>query len=49
MSTASLPGVRITSKICLLTATFADKDKPLSDALLLDNSSNSEENFVEGS
>ena len=48
MSIASLPGVGITSKICLLTATLADKDNPSSDALLSDNSSNSQETFVEG-
>ena len=35
MSIASLPGVRIPSKICLLTATLADKDNPSSDAKLL--------------
>ena len=43
-----LPGLEITSKMCLLTATLADKDNPLSDALLSDNSSNSQETFVEG-
>ena len=48
MSIASLPGIGITSKICLLTATLADKDNPSSDALLSDNSSNSQETFVEG-
>ena len=48
MSIALLPGVRITSEICLLTDTLADKDNPLSDALLSDNSSNSQETFVEG-
>ena len=47
-SIASLPGVGITSEICLLTATLADKDNPSSDALLSDNSSNSQETFVEG-
>ena len=36
------------SKICLLTATLTDKDNPSSDALLSDNSSNSQETFVEG-
>ena len=36
------------SKICLLTATFADKDYSLSDTLLSDNLSNSQETFVEG-
>ena len=46
-SIASLPGIRITSEICLLTATLADKDNPLSNALLSDNSSNSQETFVE--
>ena len=46
MSIASLPGIRITSKICLLTATLTDKDNPLSDALLSDNSSNSQETFL---
>ena len=45
---ASLPSVRITSKICLLTATLADKDNPLSDALLSNNSSNSQGILVEG-
>ena len=44
----SLPSVRITSEICLLTATLADKDNPSSDALLSDNLSNSQETFVEG-
>ena len=38
MSMASLPSIRITSEICLLTATLADKDNPSSDALLSDNS-----------
>ena len=37
---ASSLSVRTTSKIFLLTATLADKDNPLSDALLSDNSSN---------
>ena len=46
-SIASLPGIGITSKICLLTATLTDKDNPSSDALLSDNSSNSQETFVE--
>ena len=46
MSIASLPGVGITSKICLLTATLADKDNPSSDALLSDNLSNSQETFL---
>ena len=45
MSIASLPGVGITFKICLLTATLADKDNPLSDTLLSENCSNS---LVEG-
>ena len=40
MSIASLPGIGITSEISLLTATLDDKDDPLSDALLSDNSSN---------
>ena len=48
MSIASLPGIGITSEICLLTATLADKDNPSSDALLSDNLSNSQETFVEG-
>ena len=48
MSIASLLGVRITSKICLLTTTLADKDNPSSVALLSDNLSNSQETFVEG-
>ena len=47
-SIALLPGVGITFKICLLTATLADKNNPSSDALLSDNSSNSQETFVEG-
>ena len=48
MSIASLPGVGITSKIYLLTATLADKDNPSSEALLSDNLSNSQETFIEG-
>ena len=44
---ASIPGIRNTSEICLLTATVADKDNPSSDALS-DNSTNSQETFVEG-
>ena len=28
ISIVSLPGIRITSEICLLTATLADKDNP---------------------
>ena len=48
MSIASLPGIGITSEICLLTATLADNDNPSSDTLLSDNSSNSQETFVEG-
>ena len=48
MSIASLLRVRITSKICLLTATLADKDNSLSDELLSDNSSNGQETFIEG-
>ena len=48
MSIALLPGIGITSEICLLTATLADKNNPSSDALLSDNSSNSQETFVEG-
>ena len=48
MNIASLSGVGITSKICLLTATLTDKDNPSSDALLSDNSSNNQETFVEG-
>ena len=47
-SIASLPGVGIISDIRLLTATLADKDNPSSDALLSDNSSNTQEAFVEG-
>ena len=47
-STASLPGVEITSEICLLTATLADKNNPSSNTLLSDNLSNSQETFVEG-
>ena len=42
-----LPGIGVTSEICLLTATLADKDNPMSDALLSDNSSNSQKTFVE--
>ena len=48
MSTALLPSVRITFEICLLTATLTDNDNPSSDALLSDNSSNSQETFAEG-
>ena len=44
----SLPNIRITFEICLLTAILADKDNPLSDVLLPDNLSNSQETFVEG-
>ena len=33
MSMASLPNIRITSKICSLTATLDDKDNRSSDAL----------------
>ena len=44
----SLPGVGITSEICLLTAKLTDKDNPSSDALLSDNLSNSQKYFVEG-
>ena len=47
MNIASLPSVGIT-EICLLTAILADKDNPSSDTLLSDNSSNSQETFVEG-
>ena len=39
MSIASLPGVEITSEICLLTATLTDKGNP---------SSNSQETFLKG-
>ena len=48
MSIASLPGVEITSEICLLTVTLADKDNPSPDTLLSDNSLNSHEIFAEG-
>ena len=48
MNIASLPGIGITSEISLLTATLADKDNPSSDTLLSDDSSNSQETFVEG-
>ena len=48
MNIASLPGVGITSEICSLTATLTDKDNLSSDTLLSDNSSNSQETFVEG-
>ena len=34
--------------MCLLTATLADNDNPSSDALLSNNSSNSQVTFVEG-
>ena len=34
MSMALLPSIRIISKICLLTATLADKDNPLCDLLM---------------
>ena len=44
---ASLPGMRITSEIGLLTATLTNKDNLSSDALLSDYSSNSQETFVE--
>ena len=44
----SLPGIRITSEICLLTVTPADKHNPWSDTFLSDNSSNTQETFVEG-
>ena len=47
MNIASLPSVGITSEICSLTATLIDKDNPSSDTLS-DNSSNSQETFVEG-
>ena len=43
---ASLPSVRITPKICLLTATLADNNSS-SDAVS-DNSSNGQETFIEG-
>ena len=45
---ASLPGIRITSEISLLTAILTDKNNPLSETLLLDNLSNSQEISVEG-
>ena len=45
---ALLPSIRITSEIYLLTATLTDKDNPSSDALLSDNSSNSQETFLKG-
>ena len=48
MSITLLPGVRITSKICLFTAILADTHNPSFDALLSDNSSNSQETVVEG-
>ena len=48
MSMESLSDIRIASEICLLTATLADKDNPLSDALLSNNSSNNQETFVKG-
>ena len=48
MGMASLPGIRITSEICSLTATLDDEDNPSSDTLLSDNSLNSQETFVEG-
>ena len=45
---ASLPSVRITSKIYLLTTTLTDKDNSSSDALLSDNLSNGQDTFIEG-
>ena len=45
ISIPSLPSVRITSEICLLTATLVDKDNPSPDALLSDNSSKLPRNF----
>ena len=48
-SIVSLPRIRITSEICLLTATLAGKDNPSSDTLLSDTSQiASQETFVEG-
>ena len=50
-SEASLPSIRITSETCSLTATLVVKDNLSSDAtdaLLSDNSSNSQETFVKG-
>ena len=43
-----LHSIRITSEICSLTATLAANDNQSSDALLSDNSSNSQETYVEG-
>ena len=34
--------------VTLLTTTLTDKDNPLSDTLLSDNSSNSQETFIKG-
>ena len=48
MRMTALPRVRVTSEIGLLTATLADKYNPSFDALLSDNSSNSQETFVQG-
>ena len=48
MNIAPLPGVGITSEIYLITSTLADKDKPLSDTFLSDNSSNSQELLLKG-
>ena len=48
LSMVLLPTIKITSKICSLIVTIADKDNPSSDALLSDNSSNSQETFVKG-
>ena len=42
---ASLPSIRITYEICLLTATLVDKDNSSSDTLLSDSLSNSQETF----
>ena len=46
-SIVSLPGIRITSKICLLTATLADKDNPMHGYQIIRQIA-SQETFVEG-
>ena len=45
---ALLSSIRIISEVCLLAAALTDKDNPLSDVLLSDNLSNSQEAFIEG-
>ena len=48
MSITLLPGIRITSEICLFIATLADKDNRSSHALLSDSLSYNPETFIEG-